>query len=134
MLDSDTYERYRQEFEKEDTLLNNRLGWLLLSQVILFAAVRFPGPPLGEVVMEIIPWVAIAICLLVLGSVIAAIANYLRCRNQLLKHYPREDDSDHKYPQLHRGPYTLFLGFVAPVALPLVFLAAWVYLLLVTGS
>ena len=51
---SEKYDRYCRELDKEDKLLNDRVTWLLVSQSILFAAVRLGGQDPGGNIVEII--------------------------------------------------------------------------------
>jgi len=123
---SNKYDRYCRELDKEDKLLNDRVTWLLVSQSILFAAVRLGGQGPGGNIVEIIAKVGCALSVIIWLSVLAAISSYLRYHFQLRDCCTPANDHDKKaYPQLHRSMFNIILGFIAPFVLPIIFFLAW---------
>ena len=119
------YNRFCRELDKEDKLLNDRVTWLLVSQSILFAAVRLGGQGPGGNIVEIIAKVGCALSVIIWLSVLGAIFSYLRYSFQLKKCCPPANDHNKAYPQLHRSLLNIILGFIAPFVLPIIFFLAW---------
>ena len=123
------YERFCRELDKEDELLKDRVNWLLISQAILFAAVGFSSDGAGAGIAQVVPWVGIALALAIWLSIWAAISSYSRYRTELDALRELAGDLAAEYPQLNRSQQHLSLGFIAPLLLPPIFLAAWLYFL-----
>lgn len=124
------YERYCRELDKEDGLINDRVNWLLVSQSILFAAVGLAGEGPGRIIVKIVPWVGCALAVTIGLSVLAAIKSFWDYRALLKESRPQDPDLDRAYPQLQRNTLNIWLGFVAPILLPVIFAVAWVFVLL----
>ncbi len=122
---SDVYDRYRHELDKEDKLLNDRVTWLLVSQSILFAAVKLGENKVGEDKVIIIAILGCALSVIIWFSVLAAICSFLTYRSQLKESRPKDDNSHKAYPQLDRCLVIILFGFFAPFILPIIFFLAW---------
>lgn len=113
--------------------MSNRLNWFTGSQSFLLTALAIAHrgeaatPARGnDYLFPLVPIVAIASCLLILAGILAGLAVLRSWRNQL-KALELESGF---LPHLGRDRFIILFGWSAPVLLPLVFLAAWVYLLL----
>jgi hypothetical protein len=131
----DYYRIVRGQLEHEDSLITNRLSWLIASQSFLFTAYAIlangvaPGSALDpkHQLMVLIPVIASLTCLFIflaiLGGVIAM--------HNLRRLYRRQMKSgvDKSLPPVHGYHATQFLGLAAPVLVPILFTAVWGYLL-----
>jgi hypothetical protein len=126
------YKTIRDEIAHEDTLVSARLNWFLASQAFLFSAlaiahkggVEAPGLS-NDYYFPLLPLIAIASDVLIFLGVIAGIVAIARWRRMLEKLPPAPDQL-----RINRDAKLFALGWIAPLLLPLVFLAAWIYLLL----
>jgi len=133
------YQLFRNRVEHEDNLIIQRLSWLMASQSFLFTAYAIVTNALTAsasrnvntfinhllALVKIIPVVALLNSLLIAASIVAALIaiNQLRCG------YKKEGPTLGILPlQTSRVPRVL--GLAAPVILPLLFFAVWLYLLL----
>jgi hypothetical protein len=133
------YQLFRSRIEHEDTLILQRLSWLMASQSFLFTAYAIvtnglTNPPAaGEnifvnhlaTLVRIIPIVAILNSLLIFVSILAA----LKAIRELRCGYRRPPGVLDVIP-LQTSRTARMAGLSAPVLLPLVFLAVWLFLLM----
>jgi hypothetical protein len=133
------YQVFRNRIEHEDTLIMQRLSWLMASQSFLFTAYAIvtnglsTGPIAGgnifathlDTLSQIIPIVALLNSLLIALSIWGA----LRAIRELRWEYEKRSELLEIIP-LQTSRSARRLGLSAPVLLPLLFLAVWLYLLL----
>lgn len=124
------YKRYCSQLNKEDTLIDQRLNWMIASQSILFAALGLSNNSLFGIICIVIPIVGICVSSVVGISVRAAVSSYKNYRDNLEIACPPSADAEFHYPQLHRDEKNIRRGFKSAMVLPWVFLAAWVIVLL----
>ena len=120
------YDRYSQLLNKEDGLVDQRVNWLLVSQSILFAALGVSRAEMSGLITKVVPWVGIGSATLIGVSVLAAVSTFVRLRRTMLNVCPPSQDLDQSLPQLHKRWQNIALGFVAPLALPVLFCVAWI--------
>ena len=123
------YEALREKWVHEDNLVNHRVTWLLYAQTILFAAYGIlltvpkdsPHMERAEKLIRIIPVVGIANLCVVSISIAAAVAAHIALRGD---------------PNVRSGKFVLWVpgvmpwvGYTAPVCLPIVFLKAWIIMI-----
>jgi len=132
------YQIFRNRIEHEDNLVLQRLSWLMASQSFLFTAYAIVTNGLttssvtgGNVflshlttLVRIIPIVALLNSLLILVSILAA----LKAIRELREGYRKQPEILQVIP-LQTSRSARILGLSAPVLLPLLFLAVWVFLL-----
>ncbi len=122
--ENDRYERTFSRIVREDELINHRMVWLLTSQSILFGAYALQKPsPSQSIIVQLIPWVALSLCLLIYTSIIAAVLATYCFRKEFSKEFP--------HVHISGPPLTHLLGLVSPLLLPLVFIGVWVWILLI---
>jgi len=126
---SERYNRYCRQMDKEDKLIDQRTRWLLVSQSILFAALKIGGQDATEITSVVVPAVGAGSSFLIGISILAALISFLRYRSNLRESFSPKEDPDFEYPQLHRSRINISMGLVAPATLPIIFCAAWVYML-----
>ena len=119
--------------DKEDKLIDQRTRWLLVSQSILFAALKIGEQDTAEITRVVVPAVGAASAFLIGISILAAQSSFLMYRFNMRKSFSPEEDPDFEYPQLHRSWINISMGLVAPATLPIIFCAAWVYVLCLSG-
>jgi hypothetical protein len=132
------YQIFRNRIEHEDNLIMQRLSWLMASQSFLFTAYAIVTNGLANsstiggnmfvnhllILARIIPVVALLNSLLILVSILAALKAIRELRNE----YQRQPEVLEAIP-LQTSKSARTLGLSAPVLLPLLFLAVWLFLL-----
>ena len=132
------YQIFRDRIEHEDNLVMQRLSWLMASQSFLFTAYAIvtnglsPLPASGEnvfihhlsILARIIPIVALLNSLLIFISILGA----LKAIRELRDTYRQQSDILGIIP-LQTSKTARRLGLSAPLLLPLLFLAVWLFLL-----
>lgn len=132
------YQIFRNRIEHEDNLVMQRLSWLMASQSFLFTAYAIVTngmsslPATGENVFihhlstlaRIIPIVALLNSLLILISILGA----LKAIRELRDAY-RQQPGNLGIIALQTSKIARRLGLSAPILLPLLFLAVWLFLL-----
>ena len=133
------YQLFRSRIEHEDNLIMERLSWLMASQSFLFTAYAIATNGLtnatlinGDVFVKrlfalerIIPIVAILNSVLIFVSIIAALKAIREVRSRYFDH----PDILKTLP-LQASILPRRMGHSAPVLLPLLFFAVWLFLLL----
>lgn len=129
---ADWYHTVRDQIQHEDSLIMQRLAWLMAAQSFLFTAYAItanasPQPRNPALVKQqdllftIIPVVACLSGVLIYCSVIAGILVQNRVRDAYATHVASVGD----FPEIQGSRFTYWLGLAAPILLPLVFLIAW---------
>ena len=125
----------RGQLEHEDQLLTQRLNWFILSQSFLFTAyaivtreqiVRASDHVVRLVVL--IPTVALCTSTVIFVSIVAGLLTMRRIRHEFAARATAARDE--ALPPLHGRGHLRMLGMLAPTALPLVFCAVWLMLLI----
>ena len=120
------YDRYCRQIDKEDGLINQRINWLLSSQSILFAALGLTSDGTHNAVYQVVPWVGLGSSLAIGVSVWGALLSLAYYRKVIVEICQPSKDLHWYYPQLHRNRWNLALGLFSPIAVPLLFCAAWI--------
>jgi uncharacterized membrane protein YidH (DUF202 family) len=134
-VDFAAYKAVRDEIAHEDNLAGTRLNWFIASQAFLLSAMAIahttkdPATPNlhNDFYFPLVPLLAIASCILILLGIIGgavAIRRWRRVLNQMI----RQDPS---LPAIGHDGWIMRFGWCAPLLLPVVFLLAWSYLLVV---
>jgi hypothetical protein len=132
------YQIFRNRIEHEDTLIMQRLSWLMASQSFLFTAYAIVTngmsalPTLGNNIFSrhlstlarIIPIVALLNSFLILISILGALKAIWELRDA----YRKQPEILGAIP-LQTSRTARRLGLSAPLLLPLLFLAVWLFLL-----
>jgi hypothetical protein len=133
------YQVFRNRIEHEDNLIMQRLSWLMASQSFLFTAYAIvtnglsSGPIVGgnvffshlDTLARIIPIVALLNSLLIALSILGA----LKAIRELREEYRRQGEFLKIIP-LQTSQSARRLGLSAPILLPPLFIAVWLYLLM----
>ena len=125
------YRLIRDEIVHEDGLIGQRLGWFLASQAFLLAALATANG--GQRTMPawstnyffpLVPILAITSCLAIFAGLLAGVAALRRWHR--LMGTPEYSDYQ-RLPRIVHDTWIIRFGWTAPISLPLLFLAAWVY-------
>ena len=125
-----TPEKYWDLKNKEDELMSQRLGWLLTSQIVLFAAygilIKDIPPESNKRLIYVIETFGIAIaCLIFIGILAAIIASYIlytKVNNKI------ENPLNEKQT-LGVHPVLTVIGWLVAALIPVIFIIAWFMLL-----
>lgn len=130
----------RAKMVHEDQLVNFRLTWLLISQTLLFGAYglllqeacKLPAPPAPPVGMQnkvtqllgVLPILGIVVAGLIQFCVFGAFLAMLNIQSE-------NHTAESKKPsaRVDAGRLAFVLGWTGPLALPFVFIVAWVAVL-----
>ena len=137
MSDVEYYRLIRPQIEFEDGLITQRLSWFVAAQSFLFSAyaITLNAPKETAVqtfrdqqhlVYHLIPVVAVASGVLIYLAVVAGVLAQARLRRFLKDHVTAEKLTE--FPPIQGMLETRVLGMAAPLGLPLVFVAVWIFL------
>lgn len=131
------YALIRGQIEHEDSLISQRLSWFVASQSFMFTAYAIVVSNMSASrsawvsaqmhrLVVVVPVAAVLTCVLSFASIIAGL---LAIRN--LHHGYRRlfETVRSDLPPIQGYRYTQVLGQAAPLLLPLMFLAVWLFLL-----
>jgi len=119
-MDGKIYERYTDLFNKENELIKNRINWLFATQTILFGGLEIPQ--IDSKLKFTIKVIGLSSSIFFLISISAAIITY--CRFQFTN-VPIDQNKRWEYPEFQRWKPVIISGFLAAIALPIVFIWAW---------
>jgi hypothetical protein len=127
------YEVIRSEIKHEDDLIGQRVSWFTAAQAFLLTALAIAHQgkttlpsATNNPLFPLIPIVALCASVLIFCGVIAGIAALFQWRARLHELTSRQPE----LPSLRNDAWIMAMGWSAPIALPLVFIIAWTYLLL----
>lgn len=140
MSDPQTFNAYkaiRDEIAHEDNLAGTRLNWFMASQAFLLSALAIAHtsrdaamPNIhNDFFFPIVPLLAIACCILIFLGIIGGAVALGRWRRNLAT-IIRDDPS---LPAIGADSWIMTFGWTAPILLPVIFFAAWSFLL-IAGS
>jgi len=135
--DAERYRLVRGRIEFEASLIAQRLSWFVAAQSFLFSAyaisLNAPFQPASQeyaqqqqLLFHLIPLVAVASCFLIYLAVLGGWFAQKNLRRFLFAQL--SDDRLAQFPPLQGSPGAHALGLAAPLGLPFVFVAVWVYL------
>jgi hypothetical protein len=138
-IDRYHFGRLRDEIGYEANLIVQRTSWFVTAQAFFFGGlatgldrtdgVRFALT--NSVYFPLIPWLAIAVSALTLVSVLAAIASAQRSRSALLNLISQLDGFDDFVGRSRT--WIRIAGMATSIALPLIFILAWGWMLATSG-
>lgn len=134
----DYYRILRGQIEHEDNLVGSRISWFVTSQSFLFSAYAImassaptnPAPVFTSskhVLLVIIPMIAIATAVLILLGILSGLQAMSNLRDTYKAKAPELSDV---LPPIQGNRSTRMTGLAAPVLLPPLFMAVWVFLLM----
>ncbi len=131
--ENDEIYRYaRAEMQTELALINARVNWLITSQAFLFVPLVLgaKGASVAQsVFFPYIPHLGIALCLLVLSSVLAAVWRSLQWRAKWSQGEYAGGDAHGRFSIIApHTPLIPVLGMIGALGVPVVLTSAWVWL------
>jgi hypothetical protein len=122
----------RSEIKHEDDLIGQRVSWFTASQAFLLTALAIAHQgqttlptPANNALFPLIPIVALCSSILIFCGVVGGIAALSQWRARFRALVSRHPET----PRVVNDGWIVALGWSAPLALPLVFIVAWAYLL-----
>jgi len=133
------YNVVRARIEHEDSLIVQRLSWLVASQSFFFTAYAIVTNGLAsqpqsirthfmeqlELLFRLIPVVAALTCILIYVSILAAVASMRRLRKAYRSRFASDEEG---VPPIMTQPPIRLFGHSAAVLLPFVFITIWLVL------
>jgi hypothetical protein len=134
----DYYRILRGQIEHEDNLVGSRISWFVTSQSFLFSAyaIMSSGLPANptpaylagkRALLVVAPIVGITTGLLILLAILSGVVAMTNLRRLYTEHAGRIPAG---LPPIQGSAWTRMTGIAAPVLLPILFMAVWVFLLL----
>jgi len=133
------YAIVRSQIEHEDNLVGQRLSWFVAAQSFLFTAYAITVSNLRPAeysissrmqhsMLIVVPLVALLTCLLLYVAIIAGLVAIANLRRLFNEHVGQPTQQG--LPPIQGYRHTQLFGQAGPVLLPLIFVAAWLYLIL----
>lgn len=130
---------FLRSLEHEDELIGIRLGWLIAAEAFLFVAYAAaltvsekPGRPrfvaAADRLVTWLPIFGLVLAVLVYVSILAAISVFFLLRREWLSGGRRDEAAE-----FDLGEFWLWLGFSAPLLVPPLIIAAWVFISVAQG-
>lgn len=128
------YRTLRGELQFELSLLNARVNWLVASQAFLFTplTIGIRGPSMRDsMFFPLIPLVGVALCLLVMVSIVAAAWRSVQWRRKMRQGEYHGVGEEARYSIIvPHTPVIPLLGLIGSIGVPVVIAATWIYLLI----
>jgi len=136
---AELYRIIRERIDYEENLLNQRVIWLIFSQSFLVSAyaIMLNSPPepkspmygdLQSCLVWLLPSLALILSIIIYISVISALYHIAELRESF-ETYPKDDTIEH-FPAMNDTSFIRRLGGLPPILVPLLFIAAWAFLLI----
>ena len=130
----EVYRQIRTEIHFELSLINARVNWLVTSQAFLFVPLTLGARSTGDLSSSVfypaIPMLGVAICVLVMVSVIAAVWRGNQWRRKARQGDYDGSRNDRTFdPILPHKPLIPVLGLVGGLGVPVVLVMTWLWLL-----
>jgi len=139
MPTADFYQLIHEQLNNEDSSMNQRVNWLIISQSFFFSgfATLLSSPPkpedgryaeLQDLLLWIIPGISLTTLLLIYIGIIVSLI-YMANLRQLFHTYPKDDTTEH-FPPIQGTTTTRRLAQLPAIAVPILFISTWVVLLI----
>lgn len=136
---ADFYQLIRQQIDGENSLMNQRVNWLLVSQSFFVSAFAslVTSPPDSEPnfynqlqsrLIWIIPGISLVVSLFIYIGILASLM-YMGNLRKSYQTYPQDSSVEH-YPPIQRTTVARLLAQIPPAFVPLLFIGIWIYLLM----
>jgi hypothetical protein len=124
----------RTQMDRETDLLGQRTAWVIASQAFLFSAYAVavnahidaaaPNGGTGVLLLiHLLPWISLLSLAMLTVTIVAGVFTLVRFRSFFLA------TADVRMRGLDSGPVARAAGLAAPLCVPLIFLTAWIVIL-----
>lgn len=128
------YELLRNELTYEANLIAHRTSWFVASQAFFFTSLaaalnRDPNVPFtlrNSLLYPMIPWVSLAVCIVIFLSVVAAVISADKIRQRL---HDMGTTNPYAGAFVPRSKIAIITGLLPSFVLPLIFAACWIIIL-----
>lgn len=117
------YKLYASRIDRQDNLINQRLGWMLTSQGFMFAAVGVMLNSTNQILQnlaKIVTYVGISVSII---GFMGAFGAWLAIHELIKSETVKKDMKD--FPRLIGGKTASFFGFTPAICIPIVLFFAW---------
>jgi hypothetical protein len=127
------YGEVRAQIQHEDNLITQRLNWFLTSQSFLFTAYAIVANGTADVntrniLLHIIPLIAITAGVLIHTAIVGGTIVMARLRAMFRTHESAARNAG--LPAIQGSAVTRAMGILAPLGLPVAFVAVWIMLII----
>lgn len=139
MPTADFYQLIQQQLNNEDSSMNERINWLIVSQSFLFSVLATllgstPDPEVGHLAKlhDILLWLIPGISLLASGIIYVGILTslvYMGDLRQSYLTYPQDGTVEH-FPPIQATTVARRLAHLPAIGVPLLFIVTWAILLI----
>ena len=144
MIRADYYKLVRGQIEHVQNMVNQRVIWLVISQSFFYGGyagvVNAPKEAKNaifggqqDVLLWLLPVAAIAACISVYVGLVATLS-YLPSLRKKFERFEHDDDTDNDFPPIDATKFVRIMEQISSILLPLVFIAAWVFILVKQGT
>lgn len=136
---ADFYQMIHEQISNEDSAMNQRVNWLIISQSFLFSgfSTLLSSPPdpedggyanLHDLLLQLIPGISLLTSILIYIGIITSLV-YMADLRKSYQTYPHDRTTEH-YPPLQGTTAARRLAHVPAIAVPLLFICTWAVLLI----
>jgi hypothetical protein len=136
---ADFYQLIHEQISNEDSAMNQRVNWLIISQSFLFSgfATLLSSPPnpedgsyakLHDLLLQLIPGISLATSVLIYVGIIISLV-YMSDLRKSFQTYPKDNTIEH-YPPIQGTTLARRLAHIPAIAVPLLFIGTWTVLLI----
>lgn len=136
---ADFYQLIHEQLGNEDSSMNQRINWLILSQSFFFSgfATLLSSPPnpedggyaeLNDLLLWIIPGISLITSVLIYMGILVSLV-YMADLRKSFQSYPQDNTVEH-FPPIQGTTMTRRLAQLPAIVVPLLFICTWVILLI----
>lgn len=136
---SDFYQLIHEQISNEDSSMNQRVNWLIVSQSFFFSAFAtlLSSPPkpeegsyaeLKDLLIWIIPGISLMTSILIYTGILVSLI-YMADLRKSFQSYPQDNTTEH-FPPIQGTTITRRLAQMPALVVPLLFICTWAVLLI----
>jgi hypothetical protein len=139
MSTADFYQLVHEQIDTENSSMNQRVNWMIVSQSFFFSAFTtlLSSPPQAEdgryaemhaALLWIIPGISLVTSLLIYVGILISLI-YMADLRKLFQAYPQDNTTEH-FPPIQGATIARRLAYLPAIAVPLLFIGTWAVLLI----
>lgn len=136
---ADFYQLIHEQINNEDSSMNQRVNWLIVSQSFFFSgfATLLSSPPkpendgyatLHDLLLWIIPGISLMTSILIYAGILTSLI-YMADLRKSFQTYPQDSTAEH-FPPIQGKTLTRRLAQMPAIVVPLLFITTWAVLLI----